>query len=126
VVHRGQRACDDAAYSALFDRYGIVRVDDAEEMLDIALALSHCPKPAGNRAAIVSYSGGNAVWMADACDAHGIDIPPLGDAARAALEELLPTFAATSNPVDISGGSKTTPALALSLVAEDPNIDSLV
>ena len=126
LSHTGHLAGDDAAYSALFDRYGIVRVDDAEEMLDIALALSNCPRPASNRAAIVSYSGGNAVWMADACDAHGIDIPPLGASARAALEEVLPTFAATSNPVDISGGSKTAPAQALSLVAEDPGIDSLV
>jgi acyl-CoA synthetase (NDP forming) len=126
LSHTGHLAGDDAAFDALFDRYGIVRVDDAEEMLDVALALSTCPKPASNRAAIVSYSGGNAVWMADACDSYGIDIPPLGDAARAALEEVLPTFAATSNPVDISGGSKTTPALALSLVAEDPDIDSLV
>jgi acyl-CoA synthetase (NDP forming) len=126
LSHTGHLAGDDAAFDALFDRYGIVRVDDAEEMLDVALALSTCPKPASNRAAIVSYSGGNAVWMADACDSHGIEIPPLGDAARAALEEVLPTFAATSNPVDISGGSKTTPALALTLVAEDPQIDSLV
>jgi acyl-CoA synthetase (NDP forming) len=126
LSHTGHLAGDDAAYGAVFDRYGIIRVDDAEEMLDVALALSSCPVANGNRVGIVSYSGGNAVWMADAAASHDLDVLPLSDGVQDALRAELPSFAAVTNPVDVSGASKRTPGEVLAMVAGDPNVDSLV
>src|SRR3954470_15712113 len=126
LSHTGHLAGDDAAFGAVFDRYGVVRVHDAEEMLDIALVLSTCAKPSGNRAGVVSYSGGNAVWMADACEQHRIDLPTLSPSVQQRLQDALPSFAATANPVDISGASKLSPGEAISIGGDDPDIDALV
>ena len=40
LSHTGHLAGEDRAYDAIFRRYGIVRVHDTEEMLDVAMALS--------------------------------------------------------------------------------------
>jgi acyl-CoA synthetase (NDP forming) len=126
MSHTGHIAGDDRAFDAVFDRYGIIRVHDAEEMLDVGLVLSTCSFPAGNRVGVVSYSGGNAVWMADACDDLGLELPTLSPRIQERLGAALPSFAATANPVDISGASKTTPADVLAIVADDPDVDALV
>src|SRR5699024_9558072 len=119
-------AGDDAAFDAVFARYGVTRVHDADEMLDVGLVLSSCPRPAGRRTVVVSHSGGNAVWMADALDEHGMALPALSPEVQARLVTALPSFAATGNPVDISGAATVPPAEVLAIAADDPGVDALV
>jgi acetate---CoA ligase (ADP-forming) len=126
LSHTGHLAGEDRAYDAIFRRYGIVRVYDTEEMLDVAMALSWRGRRPGSRTAIVSYSGGSGVWMADAISHAGLDVPELSPSIQERLSEVLPSFAATANPVDITGASKVGPAGILALVADDPGIDALV
>src|ERR1044072_8286644 len=60
---------DDAAYRALFAKYGVIGSNDLDEMVDLAAAFINMGKhlPAGNRVAIASSSGGGGAWVADAC-----------------------------------------------------------
>ena len=126
LSHTGHLAGDDAAYQAMFDRYGVISVRAPEELLDAALAVSTSPVPAGNRTAIVSLSGGSAVWMADACEEAGLELPELHAATSEQLTGLLPSYASTANPVDVSGTPETPPAHILSVIAADPGVDSLI
>ena len=126
LSHTGHLAGEDRAYDAIFRRYGIVRVHDTEEMLDVAMALSWRRRRPGSRTGIVSFSGGSGVWMADACTNAGLVVPELTPEIQERLGEVLPSFAATSNPVDITGASKIGPAGVLGVVADDPRIDALV
>jgi acyl-CoA synthetase (NDP forming) len=126
LSHTGHMAGDDVAYQAMFDRYGVVSVRAPEELLDAALAVSTSPVPAGNRTAIVSLSGGSAVWMADACEEAGLELPELQAATSQQLSGLLPSYASTANPVDVSGTPETPPAQILSVIADDPGVDSLI
>ncbi len=126
LSHTGHLAGEDRAYDAMFRRYGIVRVHDTEEMLDVAMALSWSRRRPGRRTAIVSYSGGSGVWMADACSNAGLLVPELSSSTQERLGQVLPSFAATANPVDITGASKLGPAGILAMVAEDPDVDALI
>jgi acyl-CoA synthetase (NDP forming) len=126
LSHTGHLAGEDRAYDAVFRRYGIARVHDTEEMLDVAMALSWGKRRPGRRTAIVSFSGGSGVWMADAMANAGLDVPELVPSVQERLRQVLPSFAATANPVDITGASKLGPAGILAMVAEDPGIDALV
>jgi acyl-CoA synthetase (NDP forming) len=126
LSHTGHIAGDDGAYRAVFRRHGVESVRDPDEMLDIALALSQCRPARGRRVAVVSASGGSAVWLADALSAAGLDLPPLGEAAAARVQDMLPSFASTANPIDISGGASMGPADVLGAIADDPGIDALV
>ena len=72
--HTAALAGSQAAYRAMFERYGLIEGGDFEEMLDLASGFLACGDrmPAGNRVGICTSSGGAGVWMADACAAAGL------------------------------------------------------
>jgi acyl-CoA synthetase (NDP forming) len=126
MSHTGHLAGSDAAYRAVFERYGVIALDDPEDMLDAALAISTAPAAAGPRVGIVTLSGGSGVWLADACAAADLDIPVLPDEVRTRAVELLPPYVTPSNPMDVSGTSIVPPARLLSVMAESADLDAFV
>ena len=99
--HTAALAGEDAVYSAVLGQHGAYRARSTEEMLDIAYACRPRVFPRGKRLGLVTISGGAGVLMADAAEDHGIETPPMPEAAQAALKARLP-FAATRNPVDVT------------------------
>jgi acyl-CoA synthetase (NDP forming) len=98
-----------------------------EEMFDVALLLSSQPLPRGGRVANLSNAGGPAILCADACEAQGLEIAELSDAARAALADFLPEEASTRNPVDmIASASAAHYRRAAQILLEADEVDSLV
>ena len=77
--HTGALAATDAVASALFSQAGIIRTDTLEELFDVANLLAHQPVPAGRRVAILTNAGGPGILAADACEAHGLELPTLSD-----------------------------------------------
>jgi acyl-CoA synthetase (NDP forming) len=65
--------------------------------------------------AIVTVSGGPSVIAADAAESVGLEVPLLAEPARAGLERILPPFAATGNPVDLT--PEVSPAAVVPAVA---------
>lgn len=126
LSHTGHLAGDARLYAAAFRHYGIIEVSDQEELLDVCWALSTSPPLTGDNVAVVSWSGGSAVWTADACERAGFRLPVLDDDTQARLAELLPSFAGVQNPVDITGASKTSIGKIMRIVAEAPQADGLV
>src|SRR3569832_148946 len=101
--HTASLAGSQAAYRAIFDHYGLIEGRDFDEMLDFAVGFLACGKdrlPAGNRMGIVTASGGGGIWTAGACAAAGLDVPVLGERPRRALEEHIPPYGTSENPVD--------------------------
>jgi len=100
--HTGALAGSAAAYRAIFDRYGVIEGRDLDDMVDLATAFTACAErlPAGKRVGICTSSGGGGVWVADACAAAGLGVPPLDAATRAAIDEHLPAYGTSQNPVD--------------------------
>jgi acyl-CoA synthetase (NDP forming) len=118
-----------AAYHAVFERYGVIEADDADEAVAIAGAALTCPLPQGRRAGIITVSGGGGAWMADTLSAHGLIVPTLSPATQAALRPLMPSYGASANPVDVTAqGSNTGPAMmsVMEHLAQSDEIDVLV
>lgn len=117
------------AYRAVFERYGVIEAEDADEAVAIAGVVLTCPLPKGRRVGIITPSGGGGVWMADTLSAHGLVVPPLSPAMQATLRPLMPSYGASGNPVDVTAqGSGTGPAVmsAMERLAESDEIDMLV
>jgi acetyl coenzyme A synthetase (ADP forming)-like protein len=120
-------AASDVTVDALFHQAGVVRTDTLDEMLDVADLLVHQPLPAGRRVAVITNAGGPAVMCADACEAYGLQVAPLTESTRAQLSELLPPEASLGNPVDmIAAATAEQYRQAIQVVANDPNIDSII
>jgi acyl-CoA synthetase (NDP forming) len=98
--HTGALAQSGAIDDAIFRRHGIIRGEDLDHMLDVAAAFAFCKLPKGNRVAMITGSGGSAVWMADICSAHGLELPVLEDDIQAKIMAMLPSYASALNPID--------------------------
>jgi acetyltransferase len=127
--HTGAVTGADEVYDAAFRRLGVIRVNDCNELYEVAKLLRRRKWPKGNRAAAVSGSGGHSVLMADLGAAAGIEWTPYGEATHARLRELMPGFAAVSNPTDLTSaltGSRTLFSDALHAIAGDERVDFMI
>lgn len=125
--HTGALATLDVASDALFRQAGVIRVDTLEELFDVAALLSHQPAPNGRRVAILTNAGGPGILAADACEARGLEVPPLADETRARLAAFLPEQAALNNPVDmIASATGEDYERALRVLVSDDAIDSVI
>ena len=116
-------------YHAIFERYGVIEAEDADEAVAIAGVLVTCPLPRGRSVGIVTPSGGGGVWMADTLSACGLLVPPLSADMQARLRPVMPSYGASGNPVDVTAqGSQTGPATmtAMEQLAQSDEIDMLV
>ncbi|HIF43435.1 MAG TPA: CoA-binding protein [Dehalococcoidia bacterium] len=117
----------DALYDAALTQYGVIRVSDYDELLEVANLLSNSPAPAAKGLAVVSHSGGISSLTADMCGQIGLDLPVLNDAARDGINSVLKGFGWASNPSDVTGfaNSDSFPEI-MQFMANDPAMGTLV
>lgn len=103
--HTGAIAGSSRVFDAVCRQFGIVRVEDAAELLTVARTFSQAAGkyPQGRNVGIVSASGGICGVAADDCHRHGLAIPMLSVEAQDRIREFVPEFAAVSNPIDVTG-----------------------
>jgi acyl-CoA synthetase (NDP forming) len=100
--HTASMAGWDAAYDALFRKYGIATATDPDEAVAIMAAFVTCPPPRGKRAGIITVSGGAGAWMADTLSVAGLDIPELSPALQKTIAGFIPSYGSARNPIDIT------------------------
>lgn len=125
--HTGALAGSDTAYQAAFEKAGVLRVANAEEMFDWSHALAWSPLPEGPRTAILTNAGGPGVIAADGVEQHGLQLAELSPQTVTALTNLLPPAASKNNPVDMlaSAGPKEY-EVCLRLLLADPQVDAVL
>jgi acetyl coenzyme A synthetase (ADP forming)-like protein len=94
-------AASDVTVDALFEQAGVIRTDSLADLLDVASLLANQPLPKGPRVAIVTNAGGPGIMCADACEAAGLEVPPLPDDVQGELRSFLAPEAGLGNPVDM-------------------------
>ena len=117
----------DALYDEIFAQYGITRVQDYDELLEVSQLLAHTGKPESRGVAVVSHSGGISSLTADMCGQAGLDLPPLTDQARDGINDVLKGFGWAANPSDVTGfaNSDDFPEI-MRHMSEQPQIGTLV
>jgi acetyltransferase len=128
LAHTGAVAGADAVYDALFDRLGVVRVSDLDELVETVELLSHVPTIASGHTAVVTISGGGAGMAADLAEDVGLPLGPLGAATTERLRAVLPSFAHPGNPLDVTGAVGENPDLlgeALRALADDDGVTAI-
>jgi acetyl coenzyme A synthetase (ADP forming)-like protein len=125
--HTAALAGSEAAADALFHQAGVIRATSLEELIDATTLLSSQPRLSGRSVALLTNAGGLGILAADACEAAGLKMPPLGEETVAALRAELAAEASVANPVDMLGGATAlTYATVVPLLLADPVIDALI
>ena len=125
MAHTGSLAGEDRVFDGVARQAGILRARNEEHMLDVLSALVCNPPASGSGLAIITQSGGAGVLMADRAEELGLAVPILGETTRAKLASVLPDFAATGNPIDVTGQFLADPKIlsdSVRIALEDPNV----
>jgi acyl-CoA synthetase (NDP forming) len=103
VSHSGAIAGRDDSYQALFDRYGVQRVRDMDE-LATALILFAQPHPVSPGGLVTLHdSGGERQLLIDLAEDMGVALAEIGPQTESRLETLLDPGLPAVNPLDAWG-----------------------
>jgi acetyltransferase len=125
--HTGAMVGEDSYYNAVFDRAGVVRVDEIGDLFDCASILDTAILPKGQNVAIITNAGGPAVLTTDALIGREGKLAPLSEATIKSLNQVLPAYWSKSNPIDILGDASVERYIsAIDAVLKDPEVHGVV
>jgi acyl-CoA synthetase (NDP forming) len=128
AAHSGALAGENGAYEALFDAYGVARVESLDEMAD-TLALFAAGRRAGpGGLASVHDSGGERALLVDAAAAVGVPLAEISDETSERMAALLDPGLPPVNPLDFWGTGKDSHQIITGCVRallEDPAVAAL-
>jgi len=126
LSHTASIAGSDTIFDAALKKAGIIRVEDAEELLNSAVALVKQPPLRGDNIAIVSNVGGPAILAADAIARNGLKLATLSEKTRKEVEKRYPGVEVI-NPVDLIADARSERySTVLGLVLADQNVDGVM
>jgi acyl-CoA synthetase (NDP forming) len=100
TTHTGAMAVPEKVLEGVLDSLGVLVAETPGEAYDLAEMMARAPIPAGDRAAIVTHSGGIAIHLADLAERAGLDLPQPSLGLRSRLEPLL-DLGTAANPLDM-------------------------
>lgn len=124
--HTASLAGEDVVNDAVFSQYGVIRVEDLDELLDVASLISRVGVRDLQRVCVYSSSGGAGVLSADKVGEAGLAMATLSEATVAEMAKHAPSYAALTNPVDLTTKALVDPELArrcLTPLFADPGVD---
>jgi acetate---CoA ligase (ADP-forming) len=128
--HTGALVADDRPFELACDRYGVSRVTDLADLVDLAVATRAGHTTRGTGVAVVTTSGGAGGLAADRVEACGLSVPVLCEQTQRRLREVLPAFGSAVNPVDVTADLMTRAPEDLDvvcrIVADDPGVDQIL
>ena len=125
--HTGALAGVDGVYDAAFQRSGILRAMDLDEIFDAVETLSMRPRVTGDRLMIVTNGGGAGVMAVDALSDLNGTLADLDQQTIEKLNAVCPPTWSHGNPVDIIGdapGKRFSDTL--DILAEASDVDGVI
>jgi len=125
--HTGSLASDDRVFDGMCRQAGITRAATIEEAYEAAATFATQPLPRGPRTVVLTTAGGWGVVTADAISRSSLELTPLPDDLRAALDEKLPPRWSRNNPVDLAGAeTRDTIPEVMELIVGHPEVDAVI
>jgi acyl-CoA synthetase (NDP forming) len=125
VSHSGAMAGSDDAYQAVFDRYGVQRVCDMDEMSTALIMFAQPHKVANGGLVTLHDSGGERQLLIDLADSVDVPLAQIESATEARLKQLLDPGLLPVNPLDAWGaggpGADTIMEDCLAALMADPD-----
>ena len=125
--HTAAMVGEDAVYEAAFQRAGIVRAMELDDVFEVAQLLACHRFPHGARLAIISNAGAAAVVAIAALRAHHGIPAAFSQETLKRLQEKLPVCQVSGNSVDLSDGAVPEYfADAVKIVIADAKVDAVL
>jgi acyl-CoA synthetase (NDP forming) len=103
AAHSGALAGEDGAYEAVFDAYGVLRVESLDEMLDTMTLMDAGRRAGWGALASIHDSGGERAMIIDLAARAGVPFAEISAATRRRLAAVLEPGLPPVNPLDAWG-----------------------
>ena len=125
--HTGALSSNEKITEALLNQFGIIRVNDLNEMFNTAKGFEHFPIPQGNRVAVITNAGGPAILAVDKLEEEKLTLADFSEQTFEKLREVVHPQGSINNPVDLlPGGSADIYKKVNEIVLADKNVDAVV
>ena len=127
--HTGALATSERVVDGVLRQFGIVRVSDVDDLLDVGDAFDLVGARSGDRVAVITTSGGSGILAADEIARTGLRLAALAPETVDELQAIVPAFGSATNPIDVTAtvmNDRTLVGRALAAVAEDDDVDVIV
>lgn len=125
--HTGSMAGANTAYTAAFEKAGVIRAESIQDLFDTATAFSSQPLPQSPKLCIITNAGGPGIIATDYAEFSGLELASLSPETIEKLQEELPPAASAINPVDVLGtGAAKEYEIALKRVLADENVSMIL
>lgn len=127
-AHTGALVGSDAIYDTVFQRDGIVRVRDIEELACAIKVSEYLNQEHLNQLGILAFSGGHSSLVADRCADYQISTPEFTTDTKNKIAKLFSHDKNVLNPLDIEGKASEEGAIykMLSILAEDSSVGGVI
>ncbi|MCU7495498.1 MAG: acetyl-CoA synthetase [Ignavibacteria bacterium] len=125
--HTGALGSTDKVVEAVLNQFGIIRVNDLNELFNTAKGFESFPLPKGNKVAVVTNAGGPAILAVDALERENLKLAELSPETRQKLREIVHPEGSVENPVDLlPGGSAEAYRAVNEILLADENVDAVI
>ena len=125
--HTGALSSNEKIAEALLNQFGIIRVNDLNEMFNTAKGFENFPIPQGNRIAVITNAGGPAILAVDKLEEENLVLANFSEPTIEKLGEVVHPQGSIKNPVDLlPGGSPEIYKKVNEIVLADENVDAVV
>ena len=120
----------DIVFQSALKQAGAVRADTLDDFLYLAKAFSYLPVPKGNRIAIATFPGGEAVLATDTVYQNGLVMAKPGQASYERLHKTFPAWEIALNPYDFGiiytfSAFNNNHGAFIEAMADDENVDCI-
>jgi len=125
LTHTGAVAGSHAAYEALYRRYGVISVDDFDEMAATLMLLQNSPEAVPGKIATIQESGGFRELIADLAHELKIEFAGIEDSTKEQIQGFLDPGLKAENPLDAWGSHENFEnrfLACINLLMADPNV----
>ncbi|MBW1819254.1 MAG: CoA-binding protein [Deltaproteobacteria bacterium] len=129
--HTASMAVNDAVLGGALRQAGVLRMSGIDELMATITGFQCMPLPRGNRIALVTYSGAQAIMSIDAAAEHGVVPARFSEETRETIGGVIATPSKVLNPVDFypdmmaHGFEKTTVEIFRGLLNDD-GVDGII
>lgn len=127
LSHTGALSSSDSVVDAVLDQFGIIRVDDLNELFNTSKGFENFTMPLGKRIAVVTNAGGPAILTVDSLEKENLILSNLSENTKNKLRKIAPPQGSVNNPVDLlPGGTKEQYRKVNEILCEDKNVDAII
>lgn len=125
--HTGALSSDNNVVDAILKQFGIIRVDNINDLFNTAKGFDNFPIPAGKNIAIVTNAGGPAILAVDSLEKNNLSLAVFSYSTTEKLKEIVNPEGSLSNPVDLlPGATPETYRNVVETIAADPAVDAII